>query len=108
MGKQEDRFFSVIHDFAGEAGLVIYNQGNAVFPRNIFCPDDRELVPGDIFSELYRLNSPAGDGAANRDAVQHVRKCEVTNILRAAGDLFPAFFSLYRFSDEVHCHGLRL
>src|SRR4029077_2507296 len=108
MGKQENRFFGVIYDLVGEAGLVIDKQGNTVFPRNIFSPHDREFIPGNIVSEMNSTNSSAGGRAANGDAVQHVRKWEVNNILRGASDLFPPLFSLHRFSDEVRCHCMQL
>ncbi len=104
MREEQNRLFGVIHSLGSEAGLVIDEQSDAVFPGNIFCLDDGELVPGDAVSETNGSNAPASEGAANRDPVQHVRKCEVVDVLRAARDFLASLFALHRFSNEVCLH----
>jgi hypothetical protein len=46
MGQKQNRFFGMIHGFGGEAGLVVQDQGDAVFPRNVFGRYEYKIVPG--------------------------------------------------------------
>ncbi len=80
MREQQNRFFGVIDHSVGQAGLVVDQQRDTVFARDILCLDDGELVPGNAISEMNAANSPAGNRAANRDAVQHVGKCQVVDV----------------------------
>src|SRR5439155_1668194 len=45
MCQKQKRLFGMIHCFGGQARLVVQDQGDAVFPRNVFgCYQDK-LVP---------------------------------------------------------------
>ncbi len=51
MGQQQNWFFGVVNNFAGEKRLVVKNQSYVVVSRNVFRPDDGEFVPGDFAAE---------------------------------------------------------
>ncbi len=85
------------------AGLVLDNQSNTIFAGDILRLHNGELAPGNAVFEMNGANSPAGDRAANRDTVQHVREFQIIDVLRASGDLLTPFFSLHRFSNRSVC-----
>jgi len=50
MSKKQNRLFRVIHRIGREARLIVQNQGDAVFPRDVFGGDKRtysfQAMPG--------------------------------------------------------------
>src|SRR6267143_6503327 len=45
VGQKQDGFFRVVHDFRGETGLVVEDQGDAILSGNISCGYDYKFVP---------------------------------------------------------------
>src|ERR1700730_12308210 len=90
VGKEDNRFFRVIHNFIGETGLVFDDQLNTVSGGDIFRRDNRKFIPGNAALELNPANAPACGRAAQSRPVEHVWKTEVVNIAGDSSDLLAS------------------
>ena len=84
--QQYHRLFCVVEHSFGKTGLIVGDERDAIPSRNIGGGDDRELIPGNIGSEVDFADATASDGTAHRCTMQHARKCEVINVTRLPGD----------------------
>ena len=104
MRQQDDRFFGMVDEFGGEAGLIVHDQRDFVLAGNVGGRDDREFVPGNAVAVANAADAPARDAAAHGHAVDHVRKGEVVHVLGAAGDFFAPLFPQDGMSKEFFFH----
>ena len=91
--QKQYRLFRMIDKFRGQIRLIERDESHGILAGNVFRGNDSEFVPGNSVFEINPKNASARHGAANRDAVQHVRKFQVIDVLRLAGDFVPSFFS---------------
>src|ERR1700733_13314422 len=104
MGQQQDRLFRMIDDTFGQAGLVIYDEGDDIAARDIFSGHDSELVPGNAFTKFDFFDRAAGNAAAHRGAKDHARQREIVNIARLPSQLGCA---LLAGNGDAHDTGLQ-
>ncbi len=101
MSQKQNRFFGMIHDFGGEARLVVLNQRDAVFAGNIFGGYDDEFDPVRIWAKRNLFDLAARHAAAHRRAVKHAGQNHVIDISRRSSNFFPAFFAWNGGPDDV-------
>ncbi len=101
MGQKQDRFFGMIHGLGGEAWLVVQDQGDAVFPWDVFGRYDYKIFPGKRCVKGNVSNLAARDVAAHRRAVKHAGQNHVIDVARRSGDLVPALLARHRCPDDV-------
>ena len=104
VSQQDHRFFAVVDETVGEAGLVFNQQRDAILAADVFCGDDRKFVPGNIARETNFANAAARRGAAHGDAVEHAGKNEVVNVAGTPCYFFAPFLARNRFSDTARIH----
>src|SRR5438874_7556251 len=102
----------MIHNFIIEILLIVENQRDVVFTRNVSGRNDREFVPrdrsvsaacdGGWLLERDRLDSPARDRAAHSHAVQHPFELQIVDVERRAGNFLAAFFAGDCFANGGH------
>ncbi len=101
MRQKQNRLFGVIHGLGGQARLIVQNQSDAVFPRNVFGGDNNILVPGNGRVKIDLFNFATGNCAAHGCAVKHAGQNHVVDIARRSGDFVPAFFARHRGPNDV-------
>src|SRR5437870_12738305 len=124
MSEQNDWLFRMIDNFVGEIRLVVEDQRDIVFTRDIFGSNDRKFVPRNVevrtacgagsprghpergagcgrLIERNILDAPTRNRATYSYAMQHPRKSDVINIKRLAGNFLPAFFAKDWFTNKV-------
>ena len=73
MSEQEKWLFGMIDDAIGEARLIIFDEGDAIFSGDVRGRDDYEFVPINAGAEGDLFDFAAGNAAANGGAVEHAR-----------------------------------
>src|SRR6266446_3621541 len=101
MGQKQNRLFGMIHGLGGEAWLVVQDQGDAVFPWDVFGRYDYKIVPGRRCIKGNFSNLATRDVAAHRRAVKHAGQNHIIDIASCSGDLVPAFLARHRCPDDM-------
>ena len=78
-----------------EAWLIVPNQGDAIFARDIFRRDNYKFVPVELGTKGDLLDNSARNLAADSCAVEHSREGHIVDVERSAGYLVAAFLSRY-------------
>ena len=90
----------MVDEFAGQAGLIVNDESDAVGAGNVFGRDDYEFVPCDPCTEGDLLDLATRDLAANGGSVQHVGQNHVVHVLRLSGHLLATFLAWNRLADD--------
>ena len=101
MSKKQNRLFRVIHRTGGEARLIVQNQGDTVFPRDVSRGNNNIFVPDNVRAKSDFSNFAARDGAAHGCAVKHSGQNHVIDVARRSGDFVPTFLARHRCPDDV-------
>src|SRR5258708_29932243 len=101
MSQQQNRLLRMIHDIFGQARLIIRNQCNMIFSRNILCRDDHKFVPGHFVAETDTLDPAPRDLAPDGRSIDDPGHGNVVHVPRRARDLVASFFAGNRHSDAV-------
>ena len=99
--QQQNRFFRMIDKLTRQAGLIVFDQRDAVLPWNIFAGDNHKFVPGDFRPIRNRPDSAARNLAAHRRPVKHAGQGHVVNVPGLAGNLVAAFLARDRRADDA-------
>src|ERR1019366_4507460 len=91
----------MVHEFTGQARLIISDESDAIFPGNILRGYDHKFVPGDAWVERDLFDSAAGNLAANGRAVEHIRQKHVVHVQSFSGYLVAAFLARNRGADDA-------
>src|SRR5215472_15668630 len=91
----------MIDQFAGQIGLIVGNQGDAVLSGDIAGGDDDNLRPRQIAVEGDAFDTSPRNVAPNGNAVEQIRKGEIVDVKRPARNFLPPFFARDGFADEV-------
>src|ERR1700678_79043 len=91
----------MIDDFTRQASLIISNQRNAIFPRNILRRDDHKFIPGNSRAECDLLDTAPRNAAANRCSEEHVRQNHVVDVMRSPSHLIASLFAWDRIPDNA-------
>ena len=93
MRQKQNRLFGMIHCFGGQARLVVQDQGDAVFPRNVFgCYQDK-LVPRNARIKANLSDLSPRYVATYGCAVKHAGQNHVVDVACRSGDFVPAFLA---------------
>src|SRR5258708_4955096 len=96
----------MVNEFVSQARLIVSNEGDTVFSRNIFRRDDDKLVPSDAGSEGDLSNFSAWDLTANRRTVKHTGQNHIVNVPGSSGYLVATFLARNRSTDDAFAaHG---
>jgi len=74
-----------------ETRLIVFNEGDAIFSRDVPWPYDYECVPVDACAERNPFDFAASDAAANGRSIEHARQNHVVHIVRVSGDFVAPF-----------------
>src|SRR5580704_6227335 len=74
-----------------ETRLIVFNEGDAIFSRDIPWSYDYEFVPVDSCAEGKIFDFAASNVAAHGRAVEHARQNHVVHIARVSGDFVAPF-----------------
>jgi hypothetical protein len=94
----------VIDDPVSKEGLVIEDQRDEVLARDVFCRDDREVVPTNTLRKADVADVAARNGAADGQSVEHARQRDVVDVLRCARYLAASLLAGNRGSDYPVFH----
>ena len=104
MSQEKDGLFGMIDDIGGEARLIVFEERDAIFARDIFCGYDDELVPWNCRIEMDGADFSACDGAAHGHTVERIGKGDVVSVEGFTRDFLAAFFPGDRFADDWMSH----
>ena len=91
MSEEKNGLFGMIDDAIGEAGLIVFDESDAICAGNIFRGDDDKFVPVDAGAEGNGFYFAARDAAADGGAVKHAGQSHVIDVAGFAGDFSAAF-----------------
>src|ERR1700693_2059027 len=91
----------MVHELTGQARLIVSDKRDAIIPGNIFRRHDHKLVPGDAGVERNFLDSAAGNLAANRRAMEHIRQEHVVDVQSFSVSLLASFLARNRRADDA-------
>ncbi len=100
VGQESDRFFRVVNDPVGQAGLVVEDQGHIVFSRNVFGGHDGEFLPRQIPLPGNPPDAPSRARAADGHPVHHTREGKVVRVARLAGDFVETLLARNKGADK--------
>jgi len=98
--QKKDRFFLMIDVLRREARLIVENQRNAIFARDVFGADDRKFVPRDAGPNKTFLILPAECWNArlhHKAFPQH----HIIDVASRSDDLVPTFLARDGRSHDV-------
>jgi hypothetical protein len=91
----------MVYEIAGQAGLIVANQRDTIFPGNISCRNDHEFIPVDAGTETDVPDPAARNLAANGCSEQHVGQNHIVDVLRPSGYFVAPFLARNRLADDV-------
>src|ERR1700685_2664819 len=91
----------MVDQIARQARLIVSDERDAIFPGNILRRYDYKLLPGDAGAERDLLDSAAGNLAANRRAIDHIRQKHIVDVLSFSGYFVAALLARNRRADDV-------
>lgn len=100
VSQHENGFLRMIDNSIRKTGLVVGDECDRVFPRNIPRGNDHKLVPRDPVSENNLLDATSRNLAPDGRSVQHIRQSHVIDVLCVSGDFIPSFFTWNRAADD--------
>ena len=104
VGEENDGLFGMIDKLGGQTGLVVNQERDAIFPRDILGGDDREFAPGNVAFVMNPANAAARGRAANGHAVKHAGKRDIVHVAGPACNFLAALFAGNGFSDNAGLH----
>jgi hypothetical protein len=91
VSEEKNGLFGMIDDAIGQAGLIVFDEGDAIRAGDVFVGDDDEFVPIDAGAEGDGFYFAAGDAATDGGAVEHAGEGEVVDVAGFAGNFAAAF-----------------
>src|ERR1700733_10037993 len=91
----------MVDESAREARLIVPDQRDTIFSRNIFCSNDHEFVPLNAGREGDFLDAAARNAAAHRRPEEHVRQNHIVDVARPSGYLVAPFLARNRAADNA-------
>src|SRR5271156_6301336 len=91
----------MIDELARQAGLILSDQRDAIFPKNIFRRYDHKFIPGNSRTECDFCDSAPRNAAANRCSKERIRQNHVVDVLRSPSYLVASLFAWDRIADDA-------
>ena len=91
----------MIHYAVRQTWLVVFDQRNAVFARNILGRHNDQLIPSNAWSTANAFDFSARNRAANGGPVKHAGQFHVIDIARLTGDFVQAFSAWNALPDDA-------
>jgi len=99
--QKEDRLLGMIDLFDGQAGLIVFNQRNAVFPGYILRGDHDKFLPIYGRVKVDPFDPASRDAAAHGCAKEHSRQNHIVDILGFSRDFTAPFQASHRRADDA-------
>jgi len=91
----------MIDDFTRQAGLIVSDQCDAIFPGNIFRRYDYKFIPGNSGTKCDLLDPATRNAATNCCSEEHARENHVVDVLRPSSYLVASLFAWDRSTDDA-------